>query len=66
MNDIVDVIGNTLWIGQTVLAAKGYKGNTHLYPAVVEEVSHTAVYIRFMDTNVKVSRERNEVVVVTP
>lgn len=66
MNDIVDVIGRTLWVGQTVLAAKGYKGNTSLYPAVVEEVSHTHAYLRFIDTNAKVCRECKQVVVINP
>lgn len=66
MNDIVDAAGRVLWIGQIVLAAKGYKGNTSLYPAVVEEVNHTHTYIRFIDTNVKVCRECKQVIVINP
>lgn len=66
MSGSKDITGQPLWIGQTVIAAKGYKGNTRLYPAVVEEIGEDRVYIRFIETNIKVCRFCNDVIIINP
>lgn len=61
---MIDKACKTIAVGQQVLAAKGYKGDTELYLATVEELGSYYVVIRFESSNAKVQRVPNDLCVL--
>ena len=60
-----DMLGRPLFVGQPVLAAKGYKGDTKLYHATILEIPQgEPVAIRMSGSHAKVYRDSRDLVVI--